>query len=44
MNKPSLLPSSKGRLIMTSKDRKHHNGNCSFWKAFMDESFAGWDE
>ena len=44
MNKPSLLHSSKGRLNMESKDRIHHNGSCSFWKAFMDDSFTGWDE
>jgi len=25
------------------KDRKHHNGACKMWQAFMAESFEDWD-
>jgi len=25
------------------KDRKHHNGACKMWQAFMAESFKDWD-
>jgi len=25
------------------QDRKHHNGACKMWQAFMAESFKDWD-
>jgi len=25
------------------KDRKHHNGACKMWQAFMAESFEDWN-
>jgi len=25
------------------KNRKHHNGACKMWQAFMAESFEDWD-
>jgi len=28
---------------VTMKDRKHHNGACKMWQAFMAESFKDWD-
>jgi len=26
------------------KDRKHHNGACKMWQAFMAESFEDWEQ
>jgi len=44
MNKPYISSVYHRGQIMKSDNRKHHNGSCSFWKAFMDEMFEGWEE